>query len=222
MMKPLLFLLSLAFAASLPAQELHTASIQPAAPENLSPLLNRISVTATLGSGYYSGNFSHLASITLGELSVNYKANPRFSFGIGTIGSLICGGSYYNSEGVLISGDDDDDDDESDDDDDMDEDDDMDDDGCDDEFDLGDNLMSNFTYILSEKIPFFLQLGAGYSLKADTPVYSVLAGYNQKLFAGIGIRAGIRYSDIVKLANTRNYASPTGGVKAELGLSWNF
>lgn len=223
-MKQLLFFLALALTSSLPAQDVQTVSPGSIASNSLPSLMSRFSIAASVGSGNYANHFNQLSEITLGELTVNYKVNPRFSFGIGTIGSPICGGSYYNSEGILVSGDDDgdDDDDPFEDDDPDDEGDDPDDDGCDDDFGLGDNLMSHFTYVLSDKLPFFLQAGAGYSFKGGTPVYSALAGYNQKIFAGIGIRAGIRYSDIVKTANTKNYASPTGGIKAELGLSWNF
>ncbi|TAK37054.1 MAG: hypothetical protein EPO28_12695 [Saprospiraceae bacterium] len=234
MMKQLLLLLALVFTASLaPAQELQTA---PAG--KFSSLTQKISVTATAGTGYYRSSLSSLGKLSLGELNIQYKASPLFSFGIGTMGAIQNDRSYFDSEGVLVSACDDGndegiedgndegiEDDGSDDPNDTDnieeENQDGDQNGCDceGEFGFGDNLMGNFTFHLPGKFPFFFQAATGYSFNSQDPFYSVMAGYHQKLFAGFGILAGIRYSDIV---SSKNYVSKTGGIKAELGLGWNF
>ncbi|MBI1226624.1 MAG: hypothetical protein GC192_15430 [Bacteroidetes bacterium] len=232
MMKKLLFLPALIFALSLSAQELPAPELQPAPTGKISTVLHKFSVTATAGTGYYHDRFSDLGRLSLGELSVQYKASRLFSFGIGTMGAIQKYRSYYNSEGVLVSGCNEGDDDgdeiengEMDDPNDLDNieeghhDGDHNECGHEGEFDFGDNLMGNFTFHLPGKLPFFVQAATGYSFGSQAPAYSVMAGYNQKLFAGIGIMAGVRYSDVI---SSKNYVSKSGGIKAELGLNWNF
>jgi len=229
MMKQLLLFFALVFTCSLSAQEIQQASAQAAPAGKISSLMHKFSVTATAGTGYYRNSFSDLGKLSLGELNIQYKASPLFSFGIGTMGAIQNDLSYFNKEGVLLSncndGEDGIENDEGNDPNDIDniqeENQDGDQNGCDDEgeFGFGDNLMGNFTFHLPGNLPFFIQAASGYSLRSQTPVYSVMAGYNQKLFAGLGIMAGIRYSDII---SSKNYVSKTNGIKAELGLSWNF
>lgn len=231
MMKQLLLLLAMVFTVSLSAQDLQTAATQAASVGKFSTMLHKFSVTAAAGTGNYTNSFNQLGKLTLGELSIQYKATPSFSFGLGTTGAVLNDLSYYNSEGVLVPGCTDD---EEGDDLEMDDPNDPDsieeghqdgnDNECDVEGELGlgnlrDNLMGNVTFRLPGKLPFFLQAMGGYSFGAQCPAYSVKAGYNQKLFAGLGISAGVRYSNIV---TKTNYVSRTSGVKAELGLSWNF
>ena len=195
-------------------------------------MLNHFSVTATAGTGYYHNNFADLKKLSLGELTIQFKATPMFSFGLGTMGAIQNDRSYFNNEGVLIPGcnEDDGDDDgieegEGNDPNDIDnieeENQDGDQNGCDDEgeFEFGDNLMGNFTFHLPGKFPFFIQAATGYSFSSQNPAYSMMVGYNQKLIAGLGIMAGVRYSNLI---SAKNYVTKTGGVKAELGLSWNF
>ena len=84
-------------------------------------------------------------------------------------------------------------------------------------------LMGIFTYKISEKVPFFVQAAAGYSFGSKAPAISAMIGYNQKIFKGLGIIGGIRYSDILrsKPADAVSMA-PSSGIRAELGLSLNF
>jgi hypothetical protein len=227
-MKQLLLLLALVFTVSLSAQELQTADVQTALAGNFSALMQKFSVTATAGTGYYRNSLSDLGKLSLGELNIQYKVSPLFSFGIGTIGTIQDDRSYFNSEGVLVADNDNDDegcDDGIDDPNDTgnieeeNQNGDQNDCNCEGEFGFGDNLMGSFTFHLPGKLPFFFQAATGYSFNSQNPAYSVMAGYNQKLFAGFGILAGIRYSDII---SSKNYVSKPGGIKAELGLSWNF
>ena len=177
--------------------------------------LQNFSATATFGSGYYDSQFSQMGRFSLGEVSLQYKASERFSFGIGFLGSLMCDDNYYDAEGNIVENEDDDYDDDDDD-----EYEDDDDDECEDEF--GENLMGLFSYKMSDRLPLFLQLGGGYSFNTETPIYSIMLGYNQKIFYNFGLLVGIRYSDAIDTGNMKDFVAPVGGLKAELGLSWNF
>ena len=212
-MKQILLLLSLIFSLSLNAQETELTN----STSRFNKAMQGLTVTASVGTGYYQDHSRQLGSLSLGELSIQYKTNAQLSFGLGTIGALLCDETYLDDEGNPVEDDDDNDGPE-------DPDDDMDEDGeedCDD-FDFGENVMGLATWQFSSQIPFFLRAGAGYSFNTKAPAYTVMLGYNQKLFGGLGLTGGIRYSDIVKTAKTRNFIAPIGGLKAELGLSWNF
>lgn len=188
--------------------------------------LNKFSVTASMGTPSFSTkeignlNFKKLSNVSISELNLAYKVNNRISIGIGMVGNLgNCNSGYTTAEGTFMPfhSDDDDDDDHDDDDDD----DDYDDDECDDD-ELG-NLMGNITYKLSDKFPLFIQASGGYAFGSNAPAYSAMIGYNQKIFAGIGIIAGIRYSDVLyKKPVDAISVTPSHGLKAEIGLSWNF
>lgn len=200
----------------------YAASVENAKSEiKSSNLFNKFTYTATVGTGYYQNNFKQLGRVSFGEWSIQYKANTRLSFGLGVLGSLLCDATVLDNEGNPVALDDDDDEDE-DDEGDMDEPDDTDDDDCNDDFELGNNLMGVLTYQLSEYLPLFIRSGAGYSFNVKAPVYSVMLGYNQNIIAGLGLTAGIRYSDIIETKSTPNFVSTVGGLKAEVGLSWNF
>lgn len=229
-MKRLLLLFCvLVIGLQLQAQSTETATSLTKVDSKTLNTLNRFSVTATLGTPSFSStelktlNFNKLSQVSLGDLNISYKMNSRMSFGIGTMGSLGNGASgYYNAENNFTSfcDDDDDHDDDLDDMDDIDDEDD--DEDCDDD-EIGQNLMGSATYKLSNKFPLFFQAAGGYSFSDKAPVYTAMLGYNQKIFAGFGIMAGIRFSDVLhqKPADAVKLVSP-GGFKAELGLSWNF
>ena len=219
---------------TLSAQQNSTDVVEASKSSKFTNFLTNFSVTATAASP--SVNFKEMSNSTLkkshgismGELNIMYKLNSRISFGIGTVGSLgLCNSGYYNAEGAFVpftyddddnEQDDDDDDEPNDDDDDNEQEDD--DDGC---GEFGDNLMGTFTYKISEKVPFFVQAAAGYSFGSNAPAYSAMIGYNQKIYKGLGIVGGIRYSDILhqKPAEAVSMA-PSSGIRAELGLSLNF
>ena len=83
-MKHLLFILMLAFSFNLHAQGDLTGTAPTTAPSSkFSNLVNKFTVTATLGTGYYHDHTSQLNRLSLGELSVQYKSNSRLSFGLG-------------------------------------------------------------------------------------------------------------------------------------------
>lgn len=236
-MKQILLLFCMICSVGLMAQDAPTTDLSTAETGKIKSMLGKFSVTATAGTNAFGTselkNLSadKLTQVSLGELSINYKMNSRFSFGIASMSNLSNGNSgYYNKEGAFVSfcDDDDDDDDELDEiedpfDDDDDEFDDDDDEGCDDDDIFGQNLMGSVTVKLSEKLPFFVQAAGGYSLSGNAPAYSAMIGYNQKVFAGIGIIAGVRYSDVLynKPADAVKVTN-SAGLKAELGLSWNF
>jgi hypothetical protein len=223
----LLILFLLLANLSLFAQQNINDAVESPKNSKVANTLSKFSVTATAATP--SVNFKEMNNATLkkakgismGELSINYKMNSRISFGLGTMGSLgLCFSGYYNAEGnfVPFSSDDDDENDTEDGDGDDDAEDDDDDCG-----EFGDNIMGTFTFKLSEKIPFFVQAAGGYSFGSNAPAYSAMIGYNQKVFKGLGIVGGIRFSDVLyqKPADAVKMA-PSSGLRAELGLSWNF
>ena len=193
---------------------------------------------------------SSLLNISLGDIQVNYKLSNRFSFGLATSGNFgNCTEGYTNAEGVftqyatyssgldldldfddLFEFDDDDDDDyghsghHNDDDDDDDDYDDDDDDcgGCGQGF--GQNILGSFQFQLSDKVPVFVRVNAGYSVTHRAPIYSAFIGYHQKIFSGLGLVGGFQVNDVVRLntpADALNQTSPLG-LKAQMGLAWNF
>ena len=171
---------------------------------------------------------------SLGQLGISYRLNERISIGISTMGSLgNCSGGYLTNEGTFISfsqhmdddGPNEELDDMDDPDDDMDDDMDDDFDECGDFDDLEEfeNVLATFTYVFSEDLPIFIQGAAGYSFSQGAPAYTALLGYNQKLFSGLGLIGGVRFSDVLhKLPQNAVEISPSSGFRAELGLSWNF
>lgn len=194
-------------------------------PNRMSDLFSRFSITATAGtSGLDVSNLSNISTnqlteIGLSEMTIAYKVNPRFSLGVSTMNNLSNGNAgYYDAENQFFSFCDDDDD--LDDDDDG-EDHDDDDDECDDDF--GGNLLGSATFKLSEKLPFFIQAAGGYSLNANAPVYTAKIGYAQKIVAGFGVSAGIRFSDVLyNKPATAVTTTNSSALKAELGINWNF
>lgn len=191
--------------------------------------LNRLSVTTTAGTPSFGTkdmsqvNLKKLGNLSLGSLNVSYKMNPRLSFGVSTMGTLANPKSgYYNAKDEFFSYCDDDDiDDDLDDIDDLDDLDDDDEDCDDDEF--GQNILGTVSWKLSNKIPFFIQGGAGYVFSSNAPTYTAMLGYNQKIFAGFGIMAGVRFSDVLyKKPSSAVSTISAASFKAEFGLSWNF
>lgn len=229
----LLFMILLFANLTIFAQQ-NSVEVETPKSSKFSNLLSHFSITATAASP--SINFKELNNSTLkkshgismGELNIMYKINSRMSIGVGTVTSPgLCHSGYYNAEGAFVPFSyDDDDDNEQDDDDDGPEDDDdelEDDDDDDDCGEFGDNIMGTFTFKISEKVPFFVQAAGGYSFGSNAPAYSAMIGYDQKIFKGLGILGGVRFSDVLhkKPADAVKMAS-SSGFRAELGLSWNF
>lgn len=224
----IILLLCLSFCSiGLMGQDRSTESVGTTSPM-YNYFLGRFAVTATAGTPSFATsdlkNVS-LKNVSLGQLTISYKMNPKLSFGISTMGSLSSAkGGYYNAENKFFSFCDDDDD--------LDDDpnelpdtdmvEDHDDDGCD-EDGIGQNLLGTVTYTLSSKLPFFVQAGGGYTFAGKAPAYTAMVGYNQKLFAGFGVIAGVRFSDVLYQKPASAIRTTSGaGLKAELGLSWNF
>ncbi len=244
-MKNLFLLLLLITGFGLQAQNADLPAGEKLVKTKLSSVLNKIAVSATVATPSFSDEeikdltWKKVAGVSLSDLNISYKMTSRFSFGISTMNNLgNCRSGYVNGEGAVVAfhSDDDDDDDEFHDDDDEyeidddddeeefeeeDGDDDDDDDDCD-EAEL-DNLLGTVTFKISEKFPFFIQAAGGYSFGNNAPVYSTMIGYNQRIFAGLGIVGGIRFSDVLyKKPADAVSLTPSNGFKAELGLSWNF
>lgn len=184
-------------------------------------LMDQISLTTSFGTTSVAVNDlgnKNLGNITLGELGAAFKTNDHISIGISITGQLgNCNSGYYNAEGVFEAFEHEDDDDDPDEDDDSDSDDQ---DDCEDG--IG-SVMGTFTYKLSDKVPVFIRASAGYAPGQNAPAFSAMIGYHQKLFSELGITAGIRYSDILnKIPAEAITVTPSGGLKGEIGLSWNF
>lgn len=181
---------------------------------NASDFLSQFSFTSSIGAPSFN-------SVSIGELNVSYKLNPKLSLGISAMGSLgDCLEGYYNLEGQFVALNHDDDDD-------LDED--MDNEGEDDDDDEAcesegiENIMGTITLQLSDQIPVFVQVSGGYSLNSNRPAYSAFIGYTKKVFADLGIVAGLRYSDILyKIPSDAASLVSSSGFKAELGINWNF
>ncbi len=224
-MKNVILLLFLFLGFGLHAQNENSEKLIKLSPK-LKNTFAKFSVVATAGTPSFSTteistlNLKKVSSLSLADLNISYKMNDRLSFGVSVLGKLgNCSSGYYNQEGGFVAfvHDDDDDDDDEYDDDEYD-----DDDECDDDDEMG-NLLGSITYKFSEKFPLFVQAAGGYSFESKAPAYSLLLGYNQKLVAGLGIVGGIRFSDILyKKPIDAKSVTNSSGLKAELGLSWNF
>jgi len=84
-------------------------------------------------------------------------------------------------------------------------------------------VMLTLNYKFSNKVPIFLHAAGGYSFATSKPAYSVMLGYNQVILKGLGIYAGIRYSDsFFDAPEGATNISPSDGIKIELGASLNF
>lgn len=195
---------------------------------DINKIINNFSYSfslATTSYGFNNSTQSGWSNIGIGELNVSYKINPKMSVGLGLVSGLgNCNAGFYNEEGSFVPFDDDDDDEgeneEHFDDDDDDDDQNGNNDDCQNDLD---NIMATFNYKLSEKLPFFIQTSVGYAISKDAPAYSILLGYNQSLFSSLGLFAGVRYSDILyRKPKGAVSLSGTNGIKAELGVSWNF
>lgn len=188
-----------------------------------------LSVTATIAtqaeglSSLGDYNLQKLTNVNLGELSVAYKINDRFSLGLGTVAGLgNCGGGYTNAEGAFVAYHFDEEDDDDDDDDELDDDmDDMDnDDDCDGE-EL-DNLMAILTTQPFANLPIFAQVSGGYSFGANAPAYSVMLGARQPLIGGLNLTGGFRFSDVLhKLPTGATEVISSSGLRLEIGLNWS-
>ncbi len=198
----------------------------------LKTIINKISISANLSTSSFGlAEINQLQlrdfrAIDLGEITVAYKWNNRFSFGISSMSTLNNRNSgYFDGENQFVpfcAGEDGD----SDGDDDGDSENSSDNDHeCDDDDDLnmGQNVMGTISMKLSDKLPFFLQASGGYSFSSRAPAYTAKIGYNQNLFAGLGLSAGIRFSDVLyKRPVGATRLADSSGLKAELGFNWNF
>ncbi len=159
-----------------------------------------------------------LSNIGIAEIGASFKTSSNFSFGISAMGGLgNCAEGYYDSEGVFIEFEDDEDDDDMDD---RDEDEGEEDEDCDGE--EPEVLMGTMTYIVSNKVPVYVQASAGYSFDSNAPAYSILVGYNQRLFSQLSLSGGLRYSEVLINVPSDAQDFSRSGLKAELGLHWNF
>ena len=157
-------------------------------------------------------------SFSLGALGIAYKLNGNITIGISALGTLgNCNSGYIDNEGNFISfyADDEDEDDEQEE---MDDQEDMD---CDDEW--IDNVHGTVTVKFSDNLPLFVQVTGGYSISADAAAISALIGYNQKILSDLGAYFGVRYSDVFhSIPSGITEVTSSSGIKAELGLTWNF
>ncbi len=205
----------------------------PVSPEVLSELsrieriLNNLQFAGALGSPAWDLNSSEFnlesnsGSFSLGQLGISYELNDNITIGISALGILgNCNSGYLDEEGNFVSffADDDEDEDEDGDEDDMEDDNDIE---CDDDF--IDNIAGTITVKFSDALPLFVQVTGGYSMSAEAPAISAMIGYNQKLFSDLGAYLGIRYSDVFhKIPDGILDVTSSSGIKAELGLTWNF
>ena len=162
---------------------------------------------------------------------LGYKINSKFSVGIAYLNNIgNSKGSYIDKSGtkVYFEGDnineqkDDIDDQKDDEKEDMDKEEDM------NTMNEGNEnetipIVLTFNYKFSDKFPMFIQGAGGYSIGQNKPVYSAMLGYNQKIFRGLGIYAGIRYSSAgVKIPSDATNISSFDGIKFEIGSTCNF
>lgn len=169
-----------------------------------------------------AASFKEIGNVSIGELNLSYRINNQFSVGVSWMAALgNCNSGYYTEGNQFVAFVADENDDHKDghhdgDDDEIDEED----DGCDDE--LG-NVMGTVTFKFPEGVPFFVQAAGGYSLNYNAPAYSAMVGYYHKIVAGLGIVGGVRFSDVLhQLPADGVRLATTSGIKAEIGLNWNF
>ena len=90
-MKNIILLFPFLLSISLYAQN-NTASVEMNANSagKLQTAIQSVSFSASLGTGYYRTDLKSLRHTSLGELSVHVTPASRLSFGLGSIGALLC------------------------------------------------------------------------------------------------------------------------------------
>ena len=192
-------------------------------------LLQNFSFTATGGTpsfsmdGLKTSSIQEFGQISVADLNLSYRINSRFSVGVSLMNALgNCNSGYYTEGDQFVAFVTDEDDDHH-----QDEWEDDDDAEDEDECECGDdelgNVMGTVTFKFPEGIPLFIQAAGGYSLNYHAPAFSAMAGYYHQIISGLGVVGGIRFSDILhQLPPDGVRLAPTSGIKAEIGLSWNF
>ncbi|HHH55036.1 MAG TPA: hypothetical protein ENK91_15340 [Bacteroidetes bacterium] len=179
------------------------------------------------------GDFSNISGDDLEPsfaiVGLGYKFSSKFSVGAAYLNNLgNSKGSYTDKSGTKIYFEGDNIDDQKED---IDETQDEENEDMDTEDDMDNTEIGNeaipvvltINYKFSDKFPMFLQAAGGYSFGQNKPVYSALLGYNQKIFKGLGVYAGIRYSNAqVKIPSDATNISPFDGMKFEIGSTCNF
>lgn len=165
-----------------------------------SPFFNRLSATATVGSGWHNGTTDYIGKVGLGEVTVSYALFRFLDLGISTSGSLLCndeledqttGVIYYNPHG----------------------------DECDKAWSIGQSFSLMARYFPLTELPAFAQLNAGYSLDGEAPFASLCLGWGQPVYDRISIIGQVRYATLI--APDLDFELTPGGLRLELGVGWN-
>ena len=198
---------------------------EPVSPDDISEaankikLIDRLAFIGSIGSPTMDLNRSEYGlesipgSFSLGELGIAYKLSDRVQVGISALGALgNCNSGYLDGENNFIpfNADDEDDEDEGE----VEE-------GPECEGDQFDNIAGTITFKLIEGL--YMQATAGYSAVADAPAFSALVGYSQNILSQLGVYLGLRYSNVIhNVPSEAVHVTSSSGLKAELGVNWNF
>ena len=167
-----------------------------------SAFFNRISATATVGSGWVNGNFDQFGEIGLGEVSVSYAITRQLDLGLSTSGSMLCNQAYRDESGAIISSTEDPLAEE-----------------CTEAWTIGQSFSLFARYFPLSELPAFAQANAGYSLDGEAPFLGLVLGWGQPVYDRMSVIGQFRYATL--LGSDIDFVKDPGGFRLELGIGWN-
>jgi hypothetical protein len=169
-----------------------------------SKFLRRSSLQITLGSGWIGTGHEKPLGIDIAEIGYAWSFTRAWDVGISAYGSTLCNKVYLNESGLQNLSPDDPE-------------------GvrCDRKWRPASTILLTSRYYPVRDYPAFGQIGVGYALDGEAPVWSVSAGYSYRFFERIAVVGLIRYMAPISLSNTPEWLHQPGGLRLELGFLWH-
>lgn len=166
--------------------------------------LRRSSLQITLGSGWIGTGHEKPLGIDITEIGYAWSFTRAWDVGISAYGSTLCNKVYRNESGLQNLSPDDPE-------------------GvrCDRKWRPASTVLLTSRYYPVRGYPAFGQVGVGYAIDGEAPVWSVAAGYSYRFFERIAVVGLIRYMGTFSLSNTPEWLHQPGGLRLELGFLWH-
>lgn len=165
-----------------------------------SSILNRLSATATVGSGWVNGSSDWFGQVGVGEVTVSYALFRFLDLGVSTSGSLLCNEPYEDATNGSITynpiADD-----------------------CDKAWAFGQTFSVMARYFPLSEWPAFAQVNGGYSLDGEAPFASLCLGWGQPVYDRLSVIGQVRYATLI--SPDLDFEIDPGGLRLELGVGWN-
>ena len=165
-----------------------------------SSLVNRLSATATVGSGWINGSSDWFGQVGIGEVTVSYALFRFLDLGVSTSGSLLCNQPFEDVVGGSITynpiADD-----------------------CDKAWAVGETFSVMARYFPLSELPAFAQVNGGYSLDGEAPFASLCLGWGQPVWGRFSVIGQVRYATLI--SPDLEFQIEPGGLRLELGVGWN-